>query len=163
MRNKDKPPFKVTHKLVPKQRAWMLDCDYYDKLNVEEKRFYAQFNDEYYRSDFRYAKPMHKTAEQKRERYNMQNENYRDAYARAQVTGDLYLGGSPSTDGRQAGPVDFMPSPSYLDTLEYKTAVAELRKIVDVPAKRRTKRQKERIKILQLYIKSQRGNVDESE
>ncbi len=141
--------------MVPKPRAWMLDCDYYDKLSPEEQRFLAQFNDEFYRMDFRYERPTHPFEDMQKERYNAHNANQRDVYSRAQATGQLYHG--TPTDNRQASTVDLYPSPEYLDSAEYKDAVVELRKLADIPVKLRKRKDRARIKMLQSYIKSQRN------
>lgn len=155
-RVKANPPSRVTSGMLPKERAWQLDTDYWEKLSPDERKWKAQFDDEYYRCDFRYEQPLHTHAAAKRERYSAQNASHRDAYSRAQVTSRLV--------GEADVPVvSVPPSASYLETAEYKAAVREVVKLIDIPARERTKHQRARIVILQRYIKSvvEAGEQDE--
>ncbi len=130
----------------------MLDADYIDSLDPDEAKYLAQFLDEYYRADYRYAEPMHDTPALQSERYGMQNANHRDTYALKQASGELFYG--IPVDRRKADTLDLIPSPGYLNSDEYKSAVVELRKLVDVREHMRTPLQKARIETLQMYLLS---------
>lgn len=130
----------------------MLDADYVRDLSPDEQRYLAQFLDEYYRADYRYAAPMHDTPELQQERYQMQNANLRDVYSRQQASGELVYG--TPVDGRKAGTADLFPTPGYLNEEEYKAVVVELRKLVDVHESERTPKQCARIETLQMYLLS---------
>jgi hypothetical protein len=149
---KKNPPTRLNPNLVPRERRWMLDADYVDSLDPDDAKYLAQFLDEYYRADYRYAEPMHDTPELQSERYGMQNANHRDTYALKQASGELFYG--IPVDRRKADTLDLIPSPHYLNGEEYKSAVVELRKLVDVREHARTPRQLARIETLQMYLLS---------
>lgn len=147
-RNPSKPPNQVTAAMLHRPRQWMLDTDYWQKLSPEEKAWKAQFDDEYYRGAARrYEKPLHGTPKLQRDTYSTHNANQRDVYSRSQAAGMLV--------GEADAPVvSVPPSTSHLQTAEYKSAVAEVLKLIDVRARHRTKHQRSRLVMLQRYIKS---------
>ena len=158
---KKNPPTRLSPNLVPRERRWMVDADYVDSLSPEDAKYLAQFLDEYYRADYRYAEPMHDTAELRSERYGMQNANHRDTYSLKQASGELVYG--IPVDRRTADTLDLMPSPRYLNSEEYKTVVAEMRKLADVRESERSPRQRARIETLQMYLLSIREADEDGE
>jgi hypothetical protein len=155
---KAKPPKRVGPEIVTAQRKWMVDFDYVKTLPEYAKTYLAQFADEYYRADFRYEGPMHDTVELQRERYNSGNAAGRDAYTMSAVWGNF---GDAPVDNRVANVVSLYPIPKYQSHEEYKTALGEYRKLVDV--KERSQKQQDRLELLQAYLLSQhesdtRGN-----
>lgn len=156
---KKNPPHRVHAGMVPKQRAWMLDEDYWASLPPEAQRYLAQFNDEYYRADYRYAEPMHDTQELERDRYGMQNANARDIYSLKQAAGELVFGIPP--DRREASEVDMLPLPRFLRDEDYRIAVDEMRRLIDIP--KRTEVEQDRLLMLQEFINSITGGSTEDD
>lgn len=66
-------------KSFPKNKQWMVDQDYFEKLSPEEKEFIGRFNQEYYRNRFESSeKDLHKN---KKECYTNENVRNRDLYS----------------------------------------------------------------------------------
>jgi hypothetical protein len=129
----------------------MLDYDYIKDLPEDAQKWLGQFSDEYYLADFRYEKPLHKTKKLKRDRYSFQNSSYRDTYNIKALSGELVRDWE---DNRTAEDTDERPTDRYLNLPDYKDAVAEMRTLVDVPQKKRSKEQWDRLKLLQDYLLS---------
>lgn len=86
-------------KSFPKNKQWMVDQDYSDKLSPEEKEFLGRFNQEYYRNRFESSeKDLHSTPEQKKSCYSNENARNRDLYA-IKNTGGMVVGSSTVNDG----------------------------------------------------------------
>lgn len=145
-----KPPQRVNRSLLPHHRRWQHDEDYWDKLSDDDKIWKAQFDDEYYRADFRYEHPLHNTAYAKRERYSAQNASARDLSNRC----NLPSYHEESDDDAIADPLSMVPVPEYQGSREYIDAVAELRRLVDIGLDERTNKQEARLQMLLRFVAS---------
>lgn len=90
MREKVKfPALDKTYNL--KSRQDLLDQDYIEKLNDEEKDFLNRFNEEFNNANFTHAgKKLHKTQTLRKERYDANNARNRCRYTRAKSIGALH-------------------------------------------------------------------------
>jgi hypothetical protein len=145
------PPHTPNVKFLPAARRWMQDYDYVSELNEADKAWLAQFSDEYYRVDFRYAEPMHATPEAQRERYSFQNASHRDLYNYKAFGGDLAMGDA-SLPEQRASATDCVPTPPYLKGAEYRAALNEFRRLVDLDDP--TPTEERRLAVLQTYLYS---------
>ncbi len=67
-----------------KKCYWAVDSDYYDQLNLEQKRFMSRFNNEFYKGNVKKGDPnaLHKSDELRKDCYTRNNIANRDIYAR---------------------------------------------------------------------------------
>src|SRR5258708_37548110 len=73
------------------------------------------------------AKPLHRTKAAKRERYRAKYYANQDGFAVAQATGKLEYADSNPDRAAVVSERDEAPTPAYLESPEYKRAVAEFR------------------------------------
>ncbi len=120
-----------------------VDQDYVDKLSDEEREWLAKFNQAFYDGSFRAFPPAEESIssdtleegtwspEERRVAYRANNARKRDAFGRARGVGSLtYAGGADAeafADEAQA----LDATPTYLDSAEWKAAVAAWRKHID--------------------------------
>lgn len=94
-RSKKKFP-NLDPKLNLKSRQELIEVDYLDKLNDEEKEYLDKFNKEYVNASFKKTKKgnyssknLHKTEEERKKIYKMNNDRNADVYSRNKAKGSL--------------------------------------------------------------------------
>ena len=126
----------------PKPIRQYVDYDYIDRLSPEEQAWLAEFTDRHYGADFRGDKKWSTKA--RRVRYNAKNSANRDLYSIKDVSGLLVRPdsvpvprGTEREDGNgwleniAAKEQDLVtPTQRYLNSPEYKAALAEFREAV---------------------------------
>ncbi len=109
----------------PQPIRWKLDVDYLDQLSQEERAWLSRFLDQHYGNNFRDATLDEWPVLKRREAYGHQHAARRDAYGDTRVDFiEESRGGYAPTDDTNR---DWSESPSYLDSPQYKTALADFR------------------------------------
>lgn len=113
----------------PRSVRWKVDQDYVEELTPAQREFLKLFNDEYYGAKFR--KSTEWSTEEKRQSYRDKNVANADSYAKCppelvEELSEALIDESP----REAG-----PTPTYLDSPEYKEARDSFREHLD-PSRR---------------------------
>jgi hypothetical protein len=112
----------------PRPVQWQLECDYLHKLSDEDKAYLSQFNDEFHGAAFAEDKPIHNTVELRRERYRAKNHANADAYGLAAAGRRLdYMDDELAGKLSDRNERDQSPLPRYLESDEYREALAEFR------------------------------------
>ncbi len=111
---------------------WKIDYDYVRTLSLEDEHWLAEFSDCYYAGDFKSDAETRAWSPQERRRaFTARNAGWADAYARAGPAGALW---PISDDGRELADRIDLEEParrqdmSYLDTPEYREALANYRR-----------------------------------
>ena len=108
----------------PKTVSGYVDQDYVHTLSPKEKEWLARFNDEHYGACFRGNSEA--TPEERRESYRRKNSANADLYGIAATR----LGELPSTLADTQDERDHAAGPEYLDTPEYREALARYRALL---------------------------------
>lgn len=121
----------------PVPHRWKVDYDYLSALSSDEKAWLGDFSDAHYSGDFRsdLGKASWSPVE-RRAVYSARNVGWTDSYARAAGAEALDWLDSRPPRGEEAGPEHDgepvrHPDMSYLDTPEYRTALAEYRETLN--------------------------------
>ncbi len=133
----------------PRFRRWKLDFDYLADLTPAEHAWHAQFTDEYYAGDHRFAEPLLAADKPRKEIGLDKRANERDVYAWAAAVGGIQLDGLlPPQEPMSADPL-----PQYLTADDYRAVLREYRAAIDQP-KPWSPAAQERIGLLQMYMQS---------
>ena len=113
----------------PKPARWKVDQDYISRLSDDERRWLAQFHDEYYGGFFSPKREaLHSTKELRRECYAANNATNADSYSIHEVSGRLFSSEElPLFEPESLGGQDGSPLPSYLNDQEYKSLREQFR------------------------------------
>ncbi len=105
---------------------WQVDFDYRQKLSPTDRAWLRDFAERYYGASF--AGPDGETGkwttEQRRERYRSRNSSNRDSY-----TAEILTDPRPGHESDRVAPEgqDESPTPAYLETTAYKSALRAFR------------------------------------
>ncbi len=100
----------------------------------------SDFNDSFYSGDFRSDVGQEFTQAERREAWRLNNAGSRDALNRAEGVGAVEELSPRATEPPGARPFDPTPTPEYLDSDEYRTALELLRKAIDAKKPRNVAR-----------------------
>lgn len=128
--NKRKLPYGLHPRSFSRVVRDQVDQDYVDKLSDEDKEWLAKFNQAFYDGNFKGEGKEDWTTDQRRAAYRANNARKRDVYGRARGLGALAYSDTLDRESQSDEP-DLEPSPAYLDTVEWREAVAEWRRHVD--------------------------------
>jgi hypothetical protein len=107
----------------PRSTRWAVDFDYLDQLSPKEQAWLGKFTDAHYKADPKAMKGRGWSKTKRREAYARKNSANRDLYARDGNPTELHdVEPEPGAD-----PPNWTDTPEYLNSEEYKAALAEHR------------------------------------
>lgn len=137
----------------PRSISWRVDYDYTDRLSPEEREWLSEFTDRFYGGDFRGDPGQEWSPAERRKAYVDKNVANVDLYSA--LDGANLLDPIDEQFELESPKVDVGPTPSFLSTDDYKSAVNQFRSHLapgrkpvspeDTPAFRAARRRLERI------------------